>query len=147
MGSHRVCHNWSDLAAAATRDKVYQTTGGRREKKHLCNNRSLPILSYFKFTSKSFCSEFLKILFNDYVNPRRVPLMSKCQACCDYFGSLVGWLVLCMHICTYPHTVVFNSLLTMTFALKSLSNVDLEVFHSVQFICSVISDSLQPHGL
>lgn len=103
------------------------------EKKRLCNKRSLPILSYFKFTSKFFCSEFLKILFNDYVNPGSVPLTSKRQACCDYFGSLVRWLVLCMHVCTYPHTVVFNSLLTMTFALESLSNVDLELLHSVQF--------------
>ena len=123
---------------------VFQTTGGRREKKHLCNKRSLPILSYFKFTSKFFCSEFLKILFNDYVNPGSIPLTSKCQACCDY---LVGWLVLCMHICTYPHTVVFHSLLTMTFALESLSNVELGVFHSVQFSHSVVSDFLRPHGL
>ena len=35
----------------------------------------------------------------------------------------------------------------MTFALESLSNVQLEVFHSVQFSHSVVSDSLRPHGL
>lgn len=41
---------------------------------------------------------------------------------------LVGWLVFVMYICAYSHTIVFNLLLAITFALKSLSNEDMEVF-------------------